>query len=87
MPSPSSRPHRDGQALAGLTPRRLSGLALRVTANADRLPLLGAGVRAAGRSLIGIETLREARLDPVRPWLAPPGPTTPTTPDPAGDGA
>lgn len=60
--------------VAGLTPRRLSGLALRLSAGADRVPILGAGVRAAGRSLIGIEELRQARLGPAAPHLAPPPP-------------
>ncbi|MGI9017110.1 MAG: hypothetical protein ACR2HR_08420 [Euzebya sp.] len=58
--------------MAGLNPRRLSGRVLQFSAKASRLPILGAGVRAAGKPLLGLERLRDARLDNVPPYLVPP---------------
>lgn len=57
--------------MAGLTPRRLTGATLRMSARAERIPFLGAGVRLAGRSMVPLDALREARLGPVRPLLVP----------------
>ncbi|CAN5118610.1 hypothetical protein BH23ACT9_BH23ACT9_15220 [soil metagenome] len=64
--------------MAGLTPRRLAGRTLTFSARAGRLPLLGAGVRAAGRPLLGLDRLRDARLGETVPYLTPPpGPALP----------
>ncbi|WP_157965231.1 hypothetical protein [Euzebya rosea] len=42
-----------------------------MSARAERIPFLGAGVRLAGRSMVPLDALREARLGPVRPLLVP----------------
>lgn len=38
----------------------------------QRVPLLGASVRAASKSLLPLDALRDARLGQTRPYLAPP---------------
>lgn len=58
--------------MPGLTPRRLTGRTLQISARLGRVPVLGAGVRAAGRPLLGLDVLREARLDGAVPYLTPP---------------
>lgn len=59
--------------MPGLSPRRLSGQALRLSARAGRVPLLGATVRAANRDQLGLAALRRARLgEDVTPLSAPP---------------
>jgi hypothetical protein len=58
--------------MAGLTPRRLTGRALRLSARAGRIPVLRVGVRAAGQPLLGLDRLRDARLGVVAPHLTPP---------------
>lgn len=63
--------------MPGLTPRRLTGTTLRFSAHAGRMPVLGAGVRAAARPLLGLDRLRDARLGTAAPYLTPPaGPPT-----------
>ena len=57
--------------MAGLTPRRLTGATLKMSARAERIPFIGAGVRLAGRSLVPLDALRDARLGAVRPLLVP----------------
>ena len=57
--------------MAGLTPRRLTGATLKMSARPERIPFIGAGVRLAGRSLVPLDALRDARLGAVRPLLVP----------------
>jgi hypothetical protein len=61
--------------MPGLTPRRLTGRALQLSARAAGIPLLAAGVRAAGRPLLGLDRLRDARLGDAVPLLVPPAPS------------
>ncbi|WP_370324510.1 hypothetical protein [Euzebya sp.] len=61
-------------------PRRLTGRALRVSARASEVPVLRAGVRLVGRGQLGLEALREARIGPVPPAVAPPLPRPRRTP-------
>lgn len=58
--------------MASLNPRRLTGRALRASVKAARMPLIGSGVRAAGRPLLGLDLLRDARFGQTHPYLAPP---------------
>lgn len=59
--------------MANLIPRRITGQALRLSARAGRLPVVGAGIRAGVRDQLGLSRLHDARLGPeVTPWLEPP---------------
>lgn len=58
--------------MPGLTPRRLTGRTLQLGARLGRLPLIGAGVRAAAVPLLGLDALRQADLGAAPPHLAPP---------------
>ncbi len=60
--------------MPSLSPRRLTGRALQLSAKAAGIPLLASGVRAAGRPLLGLDRLRDARLGDVAPFLTPPPP-------------
>lgn len=62
--------------MPGFTPRRLTGRALQLSAKAAGVPLLAPGVRAAGRPLLGLGRLRDARIGDVPPAVEPPPPTT-----------
>lgn len=58
-----------------ITPRRLTGAVLRLSARGGDIPLLSSGLRAAGRSLLDVDRLRDARLQDAAPDLRPPLPT------------
>ncbi len=57
-----------------LTPRRLTGRTLQLSARAASIGLLAPAVRAAGRPLLGLDRLRDARMGDVHPDLFPPRP-------------
>lgn len=65
--------------MAGLNPRRLSGVALKLTARGERVPFVGGGMRWAARSTVPLDRLRGARLGAIPPYLTPDG----TEPPPA----
>lgn len=65
--------------MASVNPRRISGRLLQIAARADRLPVIGSGLRAATRPLLPLSDLRTARLGSARPYLVPQGPDDPAS--------
>ena len=76
--------------MAGLSPRRLTGSVLKLTARGGAVPLLGGGLRAVGKGLLGLDQLHDADLQGAPARIAPPRPSDPAPPagaDDADDGS